>query len=172
MKSIHALQVSLNVLTFVMKTKIKRNLLISVFGGREADAPALKNAELLGKAIAENGWILLCGGRMGIMEAVSKGCNEAGGTVIGILPGIDTNDANPYVTIPLATGIGLARNEILASACDAAVAISGKYGTLSEIGHALQYNKSVISLGSWDIDGMIKAETVDEVVTILKKLLS
>jgi uncharacterized protein (TIGR00725 family) len=154
-----------------MKNNIKRPKLISVFGGREADNHALKNAELLGKAIAENNWILLCGGRMGIMEAVSKGCNEAGGTVIGILPGIDVSDANPYVTIPIATGIGLARNEILASACDAAVAISGKYGTLSEIGHALQYNKSVISLGSWNIDGVIKVETVEEAIGALKKLL-
>ncbi|MEA3391980.1 MAG: TIGR00725 family protein [Candidatus Marinimicrobia bacterium] len=155
-----------------MENNIKRPKLISVFGGREADDHTLKNAELLGKAIAENNWILLCGGRMGVMEAVSKGCNEAGGTVIGILPGIDNSDANPYVTIPIASGIGLARNEILASACDAAVAISGKYGTLSEIGHALQYNKSVISLGSWGIDGMIKAETVEDTVKMLKKLLA
>lgn len=155
-----------------MDNNIKRRKLISVFGGREADSLALENAELLGKAIAGNHWVLLCGGRGGIMEAVSKGCNEGGGTVVGILPGIDDSDANPYVTIPIATGIGLARNEILASACDAAVAISGKYGTLSEIGHALQYNKSVISLGSWEIDGVIKAETVEDTVKVLKKLLS
>jgi len=155
-----------------MENIIKHPKLISVFGGREADSRALKNAELLGKAIADNNWILLCGGRMGIMEAVSKGCNEAGGTVIGILPGIDASDANPYVTIPIASGIGLARNEILASACDVAVAISGKYGTLSEIGHALQYNKSVISLGSWEIKGMIKAETVEDAVKVLKELLA
>jgi len=159
-------------LTLLMINNIKRPKMVSVFGGREADSLALKNAELLGKAIAENNWILLCGGRMGIMEAVSKGCNEAGGIVIGILPGIDDSDANPYVTIPIATGIGLARNEILASACDAAVAISGKYGTLSEIGHALQYNKSVISLGSWNIDGVIKVETVEEAIGALKKLFN
>ncbi|MCF7832996.1 MAG: TIGR00725 family protein [Candidatus Marinimicrobia bacterium] len=146
--------------------------LISVFGGRVADAEALKNAELLGKAIAENKWILLCGGRSGIMESVSKGCNEAGGIVIGILPGIDSSDANKYVTIPIATGIGLARNEILASACDVAVAISGKYGTLSEIGHTLQYNKPVLSLGSWDIEGSIRVETVIDAVDILKKILN
>ena len=155
-----------------MEKNIKRPKLISVFGGREASPKDLQNAELLGKVIAENNWILLCGGRMGIMEAVSKGCNEAGGTVIGILPGIDDSDANPYVTIPIASGVGLARNEILASACDVAVAISGKYGTLSEIGHALQYNKSVISLGSWEIDGMIKTETVEDTVKVLKKLLA
>ena len=154
-----------------MDNNLKRAKLISVFGGREADSLALNNAELLGKAIAENNWILLCGGKMGIMEAVSKGCYEAGGTVIGILPGIDDSEANPYVTIPIASGIGLARNEILACACDVAVAISGKYGTLSEIGHALQYNKPVISLGSWDIDGVIKVETVEDEIGAIKKLL-
>ena len=106
----------------------------------------------------------MCGGRMGIMEAVSKGCHEAGGTVIGILPGTDHSDANPYLNIPIATGIGLARNEILACACDVAVAVGGKYGTLSEIGHALQYGKPVISMHSWEIDGSIVAETPNEVI--------
>jgi uncharacterized protein (TIGR00725 family) len=153
-----------------MSINPKRQKLISVFGGRIATDDALKNAELLGKAIAKNDWILLCGGRSGVMEAVSKGCNEAGGTVIGILPGIDTNDANPYVTIPIATGIGLARNEILACACDAAVAISGKYGTLSEIGHALQYEKPLICLGSWEIEGAFIAENVDDVIKKLKDI--
>ncbi len=158
-------------LTFNMVNNNKRQKLISVFGGREASSELYDKAELLGKAIAENNWILLCGGRSGIMEAISKGCSEAGGTVIGILPGIDNSDANPYVTIPIATGIGLARNEILACACDAAVAIGGKYGTLSEIGHALQYNKPLISLDSWEIDGSFVVKTVDEAVQTLRKLL-
>jgi len=144
--------------------KNNRQKIISVFGGRDASPDLLKNAELLGKKIAENGWILMCGGRMGIMEAVSKGCHEAGGTVIGILPGTDHSDANPYLNIPIATGIGLARNEILACACDVAVAVGGKYGTLSEIGHALQYGKPVISMHSWEIDGSIVAETPNEVI--------
>jgi len=144
--------------------KNNRQKIISVFGGRDASPDLLKNAELLGKKIAENGWILMCGGRMGIMEAISKGCHEAGGTVIGILPGTDHSDANPYLNIPIATGIGLARNEILACACDVAVAVGGKYGTLSEIGHALQYGKPVISMHSWEIDGSIVAETPNEVI--------
>ncbi len=153
-----------------MSTNPKSQKLISVFGGRIATEEALKDAELLGKAIAKNDWILLCGGRGGVMEAASKGCNEAGGTVVGILPGIDRSDANPYVTIPIATGIGLARNEILASACDAAVAISGKYGTLSEIGHALQYGKPLICLGSWEIEGAFIAKNADVVINKLKEL--
>jgi uncharacterized protein (TIGR00725 family) len=154
-----------------MSKTLNRSKLVSVFGGRVADDDQLSFAEQLGRAIAENGWILMCGGRMGIMEAVSKGCREAGGTVIGILPGTDQSDANPYLSIPIATGIGLARNEILACACDASVAIGGKYGTLSEIGHALQYGKTVLSYGSWDIEGVIPVGTVDEAIKELKKIL-
>ena len=155
-----------------MSKKLKRPGIVSVFGGRVADIGLMEKAAVLGKEIANNNWILLCGGRSGIMEAVSKGCKEAGGTVIGILPGTDHSDANPYLSIPIATGIGLARNEILACACDVAVAIGGKYGTLSEIGHALQYEKPVISLGSWDIEGVISVETVSEAVVKLRNILN
>lgn len=154
-----------------MDRKLNRLPIVSVFGGRVAGKTLIEQAEKIGKEIALNNWILLCGGRCGIMEAVSKGCKEAGGTVIGILPGTDHSDANPYLSIPIATGIGLARNEILACACDAAIAVGGKYGTLSEIGHALQYGKPVISLGSWDIEGVIAVETVKDVIDELKHLL-
>ncbi|MDZ7795607.1 MAG: TIGR00725 family protein [Candidatus Marinimicrobia bacterium] len=146
-------------------------IIISVFGGREADEKQLRDAEAVGKAIAGHGWILLCGGRGGIMEAVSKGCTEAGGLSIGILPGNDRSDANPYIQIPIATGVGLARNEIVARACDAAVAIGGKYGTLSEIAYALQFDKTLVTLGSWDIPGSIKAHTPEELIRILEKSL-
>ncbi len=146
--------------------------IISVFGGREADEKKLRDAEAVGKAIAEHGWVLLCGGRGGIMEAVSKGCTEAGGLSIGILPGNDRSDANPYIQIPIATGIGLARNEIVARACDAAVAIGGKYGTLSEIAYALQFDKPVITLGSWDIPGSIKTHSPEELIRILENRLN
>ncbi|MFO7841883.1 MAG: TIGR00725 family protein, partial [Fidelibacterota bacterium] len=77
--------------------------IISVFGGREADEKKLRDAEAVGKAIAEHGWVLLCGGRGGIMEAVSKGCTEAGGLSIGILPGNDRSDANPYIQTHIPT---------------------------------------------------------------------
>lgn len=147
-------------------------ILISVMGGRDTTEKEYALAEELGAAIASNKWVLLCGGRMGIMEAVSKGCSEAGGTVIGIMPGTDSLDANPYVKIPIATGIGLARNEILACACHVAVAVGGRYGTLSEIGHALQYGKMVIGLGSWDIEGVIKADDVPTVINLIKAKLN
>ncbi|MDZ7821490.1 MAG: TIGR00725 family protein [Candidatus Marinimicrobia bacterium] len=145
--------------------------IISVFGGREADEAQLTDAERIGKAIAEHGWVLLCGGRGGIMEAVSKGCSEAGGLSIGILPGDDRKDANPHIQVPIATGIGLARNAVIARAGDAAVAIGGKYGTLSEIAYALQFGKPVFVLGSWDIPGTIKADTAEELLLLLSRSL-
>jgi hypothetical protein len=159
-------------LPFQMNKIVSRPKLISVFGGRIASEEQYHFAFMLGKAIAKHQWILLCGGRGGIMEAVSKGCSEEGGTVIGILPGTDHSDVNAYVNIPIATGIGLARNEILACACDVAVAIGGKYGTLSEIGHALQYEKPVISLKSWGIKGSHVVNNVEEAILKLEELLT
>ncbi|MFA6619203.1 MAG: TIGR00725 family protein [Candidatus Neomarinimicrobiota bacterium] len=155
-----------------MKNLNNNTIIISVFGGRETRDEEYTLAEELGKEIAKNNWVLLCGGRMGVMEAVSKGCSEAGGTVIGILPGIDSSDANPYVQIPIATGIGLARNEIVACACHVAVAVGGRYGTLSEIGHALQYGKPVVSLRSWDIEGVMKADDVPATIKYIKEKLN
>lgn len=154
-----------------MAEKVQRSIIISVFGGRDADKALYQEAEKLGRMIAEQNWVLLCGGRSGIMEAVSKGYHHAGGKVIGILPGTDRSDANEYIDIPIATGIGLARNEILACACDAAVAVGGRFGTLSEIGHALQYGKPVFTIGSWDIEGSTKVKTAEQAVDKIKKVL-
>lgn len=154
-----------------MKDYSKRSKIISVFGGRVASDEQYQKAEKLGTEIAKNNWVLLCGGKNGIMEAVSKGCAEAGGSVIGILPGTDGSEANQYLGIAIATGIGLARNEILACACDAAVAVGGRYGTLSEIGHALQYNKPLVSLDSWEIEGAFMTLNVCDAINYLKEQL-
>ena len=123
--------------------------IIAVLGGRECDEQTYQLAFDVGRAIAERGAILLCGGRTGVMEAACKGAVSAGGLTIGILPGSDKNDANPWVKIALPTGIGVARNAIIARACDAAIAIGGKYGTLSEIAYCLQLNKPICGLNSW-----------------------
>ena len=123
--------------------------IIAVLGGRECDEQTYEIAYAVGHAIAERDAVLLCGGRTGVMEAACKGAVEAGGLTIGILPGADKNDANPWVKIVLPTGIGVARNAIIARACDAAIAIGGKYGTLSEIAYCLQLNKPVCGLNSW-----------------------
>ncbi|HDN59118.1 MAG TPA: TIGR00725 family protein [Candidatus Marinimicrobia bacterium] len=138
--------------------------IIAVFGGRNCSKEACDVAYKVGKEIALAGAILICGGKSGVMEAACKGSIEHGGIAIGILPDEEKSEANPYVTIPIATGMGAGRNIIIARTCDCAIAIDGSYGTLSEIAHALSLGKPVISLLSWDIEGVIKAKDPEEAV--------
>jgi uncharacterized protein (TIGR00725 family) len=119
---------------------------IGVVGPRDARPSELIFAERLGRGIAEMGLAVVCGGLAGVMGAVSKGAGEAGGTVVGILPQGDWRDANPYVTVPIATGIGEARNAIIARASLCLVAVGGGYGTVSEIALALQFSVPVFGL--------------------------
>ena len=123
--------------------------IIAVIGGSDPPPEALTNAYQVGRELAERGAILICGGLTGVMEAVCKGASDAGGTTIGILPGDDPGVANPYVGIPIATGMGYARNAIITKAARAVIAIDGAFGTLSEIGHALADGTTVIGLGTW-----------------------
>src|SRR5581483_1868994 len=105
---------------------------IGVIGARDASAEARETAFVVGKGLAECGLILLCGGKTGVMEAVCAGSAAAGGLSIGLLPDDEWTGANPYVSIPIATGIGVARNAIIARAALALIAIGGGYGTVSE----------------------------------------
>lgn len=146
--------------------------IIAVFGGKEADDTTLKEAEFFGHLSAEAGWVIICGGKGGVMEAVCRGMDLMGGTTIGLLPEAHAEEANKYVTISLATGLGYARNEILATACDAACAFGGKYGTLSEIAHTLNYNKPIASVGSWNVDGVQKCESALEAFEWIKKQIT
>jgi len=145
--------------------------LISVFGGRDVPQDILQAAEAFGAIAAQQGWIILNGGKNGVMEAVSKGVRDAGGLSIGILPGEDYSEANPYLQVALRTGIGLARNEILARAAHVCVAIGGHYGTLSEIAYALNYGTPVISLRSWGIEGVIPASNAEDAAAKVKAAL-
>ena len=106
-------------------------------------------AERVGRAIAEAGAVLLCGGLGGVMEAASRGAARAGGTVVGLLPGFEARDANRWVGIPIVTGMDQARNVILVRSCDAVIAVGGRYGTLSEIALALKLGRPVVGLGTW-----------------------
>ena len=106
------------------------------------------------------------------MEAISKGVKEGGGTCIGILKGTSLKEGNKYLTLPIKTGLGVARNAILAYNCDAAVAIDGEYGTLSEIAYALQLNKPVIGYKSWSVPKIESVKTPTLVIKRLKKILS
>ena len=128
--------------------------IIGVFGSGsvvEADRE-WQAAFSVGRLLAERGCIVLTGGLGGAMTAASRGAREAGGTTVGILPGSrETGPANPYVDIPLYTGMGQARNVINAKSCRAAIAVGGEYGTLSEIALALKAGIPVILLDSWSL---------------------
>ena len=142
---------------------------ISVFGGREISKDIYINTLEIGRKLAEENFLVFCGGGDGVMEAISKGVQEKNGTVIGILKGRELDEGNDYLTFPIATGIDIARNAILAYNCDVAVAISGKYGTMSEIAYGLQLGKPVIGYKTWDINNMIIAESPTDVISKINK---
>jgi len=150
-------------------TGIKRKI-IAVIGGAEASEKHLKIAEQVGRLIAERNAILVTGGMGGIMSAASKGAKEANGLVIGILPTADKESANPYVDIPIVTGLNQARNFIIARTCDCAIAVNGRFGTLSEIAYCLMYDIPVIGIDTWQIDAPIAvAETAQQAVDLAFK---
>ena len=127
------------------------NPIIAVIGGANPTSKETAAAEAVGRALAEGGAILICGGRGGVMEAARRGAKSADGLTIGILPGSHWGEANPYVDIPIVTGIGEARNAVIARTAQAAVAVAGSYGTLSEIAFALAFGVPVVGLGTWEI---------------------
>lgn len=128
--------------------------IVAVIGGREVEPELLVAAEEVGRRIAEQGWVLISGGLGGVMEAASRGAANAGGTVVGILPQGDGHVANEFVQIPIATGLGYARNSVIAHSAEALVAIGGSYGTLSEIAMALNLGRPVIGIKTWEIPGV------------------
>ncbi len=131
---------------------MKKQPRIGVMGPGEATPVELEGAREVGRLIAERGGIVICGGGGGVMEAVSRGASETGGTVIGILPGFSADEANPYVTVPIITGMSHARNAINVWTSEVVIAVGGAYGTLSEIALALKIGRPVVALGSWRID--------------------
>ena len=125
--------------------------LIAVIGGGQPSPQEAKLAEEVGHELARRGAILVCGGLGGVMEAACKGASSEGGTTIGILPGDNSEAANPYVQIPIVTGLGYARNIAVVKSAQAVIAIGGNYGTLSEISHALQSGIPVVGLNTWSL---------------------
>jgi len=130
-------------------------IFIAVIGGSEVSPQISELAEEVGREIARQGAVLVCGGLGGVMEAACRGANSEGGLTIGILPGDTRQTANPHVEIPIVTGIGYARNVAVVKSAQAVIAVDGSYGTLTEIGHALQSGIPVIGLNTWSlsIDG-------------------
>ncbi len=140
-------------------------MIISVVGAGSCSEEIYELARNVGELIAQKGATLVTGGLGGVMEGASKGASEAGGTTVGLLPGFDKGDANKYVTIPITTGLSHARNAVVARSADAIIAVSGEYGTLSEIAIALKLGKPVVGIRTWDsIEGVIKAESAEEAV--------
>jgi uncharacterized protein (TIGR00725 family) len=127
----------------------------------------------VGRTLAEAGAVVVCGGLGGVMEAACEGAHQAGGLTVGILPGRDRTKANPHVDIALPTGMGETRNALVVRAADAIVAVSGEYGTLSEIALALAIGVPVVGIGTWQLmrkgepDGaVVRVETAEEAVSV------
>ena len=144
----------------------RKKIRVGVIGGASPKPEFRKMAYSVGRLIGQKGAILVCGGLGGVMEAAAKGVSEEGGLSIGILPGNSPEDANPYIDIPVATAMGYSRNMLVVLNSDVLIAVDGEYGTLSEIAYGRVYGKRIIGLGTWDIPGLIKAETPEEAVRL------
>jgi uncharacterized protein (TIGR00725 family) len=150
---------------------VTQRVQISVIGASEGAPEILRDAEAVGRGIAEGGAVLVCGGLTGVMEAASKGAAEAGGMVLAVLPTLSPADANPYVTHAVATGTGHARNLAVVASGEAVIAVGGEWGTLSEIAYARKLGRPVVAIQSWTMRnhagtdlGIVEAKTPEEAV--------
>ncbi len=155
-------------------------MIIAVIGDSSCSMEEAELAETVGEQLAERGATVICGGLGGVMEAVCRGAKSKGGLTIGVLPGEDASMANRYIDIPIVTGVGYARNMAVVKSAQAAIAIGGNYGTLSEIAYALKKGIPVIGLNTWSLsrngqggDPIIRvrnaAEAVDRAMAAVKK---
>ena len=153
------------------KPNFEKKLIIAVIGGGRCSAQEAVLAETVGRELAKRGAILVCGGLTGVMEAACRGAAIESGLTVGILPSDDPTNCNPYVQIPIATGVGYARNIAVVKSAQAVIAIDGDYGTLTEIGFALKSNIPVVGLNTWSLyrngqedKSVIKAEDAVDAV--------
>jgi len=144
---------------------------VAVVGGGEADPDVLAIAEEVGRHLARRDAVVLCGGLGGVMEAACRGAKAEGGTTVGILPTEDRHNANPYVDIAIATGMGEARNALVVRAADVVLAVDGEFGTLSEIALALRTGTPVVGIATWElsmqgrpVDVILRVETAEDAV--------
>jgi len=145
---------------------------VGVIGPREAPQAQLSAAEQVGGGLAKMGLVVICGGRQGIMEAACRGAEQAGGLSIGLLPEADPSFANPHVGVVIATGIGEARNALIARASLCLVVIGDSYGTLSEVALGRQFGKKVIGLeGAAKVDGVIHVDSVDQALAEVARVV-
>lgn len=139
-------------------------MIIAVIGDSSCPPQEAKLAETVGELLAQQGATVICGGLGGVMEAACRGAKSKGGLTVGILPGQDSGAANPWVDVPVVTGIGEARNVVVVKSAQAVIAIGGSYGTLSEIAHALKSGIPVIGLNTWSLSR--NGEKDDSIVTV------
>ena len=137
---------------------------VAVCGPGERDPEAERIAEEIGLRLAQAGAVVVCGGMTGVMEAACRGAKQGAGTTVGILPGGSRLDANRYVDVAIATGMGEMRNALVVRAADVVIAVAGAFGTLSEIALALKIGTPVVGVATWDIEGVVRAETADDAV--------
>ena len=142
---------------------------MAVVGGGDADRATCALAHDLGRELARGGALVVCGGLGGVMEAACRGAREEGGTTLALLPGDDRGAANPFVDVAVATGMGEARNALVARTADVVVAVAGEFGTLSEIALALRMGKPVVGLSTWElakgghpVEAIVRASTAAE----------
>lgn len=139
-------------------------MIIAVIGDSSCSPEQAKLAQTVGEQLADCGATVICGGLSGVMEAVCRGAKSRGGLTVGILPGESQDMANPWVDIPVVTGIGEARNVAVVKSAQAVIAIGGGYGTLSEIAYALKSNIAVVGLNTWSLS--LNGQALDAVIRI------
>lgn len=154
-----------------MGKKLNPLPLVGVIGVADPNETERQLAFEVGRLIGAMGLGMVCGGLGGVMEAASRGCYQAGGVVLGLLPGPDKAEANPYVTYAIPTNLGHSRNTLIAHSADILVAVGIGYGTLSEIAIALKLGKQVLSYQSWEVKGVTKCEKLGEIETALGRFL-
>ncbi|MBI5186274.1 MAG: TIGR00725 family protein [Nitrospinae bacterium] len=146
---------------------------VGVIGSGLCNREIYETAEEIGFWIGSRRHVLVCGGMGGVMEAAAKGAKRGGGETIGILPGAHASEANPYINYPIITGMGHARNVIIARSSDILVAVSGEFGTLSEIAMGLKIGKPVLAFRcKWEgIEGVVPVRKKDELFAEMEKYL-
>lgn len=151
---------------------LRHRIRVAVIGGSRPGRAAVEAAFEVGRLIARAGAVVVCGGLGGVMEAACRGAREEGGLAVGILPGGSPADANPWVDLPIATGLGYTRNALVVMNADAVIAVNGEYGTLSEIAFGKIHGKKVVGLGTWEVRGVVPAATPEEAVRLALEGLS
>lgn len=142
-----------------------RGIQIGVLGASSCGPEIEEMAYEVGKEIARQGAVLLCGGLGGVMEAAARGAKDAGGLTVGILPGASASEANPHIDLRIVTDMGHARNVVLVRSADAVIAVAGGFGTLSEIAIARKIGVPCIGLHTWNLDlGVVEADEPGQAV--------